>query len=52
MQLEFLDMREHAMVCSDYAIKTIQLAFPDQINKITQERQWQLDELKQILSLT
>ena len=40
-------MREHAMVCSDYAIKTIQLAFPDQMNRITQERQWQLNELKQ-----
>ena len=40
-------MREHAMVCSDYAVKTIQLAFPDQIDKITQERQWQLNELKQ-----
>lgn len=40
-------MRGHAMVCSDYAIKTIQLAFPDQLDKITQERQWQLNELKQ-----
>lgn len=40
-------MREHAMVCSDYAIKTIQLAFPGQIDKITQERQWQLNVLKQ-----
>jgi len=40
-------MREHAMVCSDYAIKTIQIAFPDQIDKITQERQWQLNQLKQ-----
>jgi len=40
-------MREHAMVCSDYAIKTIQLAFPHQMNRITQERQWQLNELKQ-----
>lgn len=39
-------MKEHAMVCSDYAIKTIQLAFPDQMNKISQERQWQFDELK------
>ena len=39
-------MREHAMVCSDYAIKTIQLAFPDQIDKISQERKWQLNELK------
>ena len=41
--------REHAMVCSDYAIKTIQLAFPNQIHKITQERQWQLNELKQYI---
>lgn len=39
-------MREHAMVCSDYAIKTIQLAFPDQMDKISQERLWQLNELK------
>jgi len=39
-------MREHAMVCSDYAVKTIQLAFPDHFDKITQERQWQLNELK------
>lgn len=39
-------MREHAMVCSDYAIKTIQLAFPEQMDKISQERQWQLNELK------
>ncbi len=40
-------MREHAMICSDYAIKTIQLAFPDQMDKILQERKWQLNELKQ-----
>ena len=39
-------MREHAMVCSDYAIKTIQLVFPDNINKVSDERQWQLNELK------
>jgi hypothetical protein len=38
-------MKEHAMVCSDYAVKTIQLAFPDNLDKITAERQWQLDEL-------
>ena len=42
-------MREHAMVCSDYAIKTIQLVFPDNLDKITEERQWQLNELKQFL---
>jgi hypothetical protein len=72
-------MREHAMVCSDYATKTIQLIFPEQIappyirdkvktstrrnfheplnlspaktsleEKISEERQWQLKELKKI----
>lgn len=40
-------MREHAMVCSDYAIKTTQLLFSDPIDKISLERQWQLNELKQ-----
>ena len=39
-------MREHAMVCSDYAIKTIQLVFSNNANKISDERQWQLNELK------
>jgi len=39
-------MREHAMVCSDYAIKTIQMAFPGQMDKITEERQWQINMLK------
>jgi len=39
-------MKEHAMVCSDYAIKTIQLAFSGNKDKITEERQWQLNELK------
>lgn len=42
-------MREHAMVCSDYALKTIELAFLNNTDKITEERQWQLNELKQIL---
>jgi hypothetical protein len=40
-------MKEHAIICSDYAVKTIQLAFPDNIDKITEERAWQLKELKQ-----
>ena len=39
-------MREHAMVCSDYAIKSVQIAFPDNFDKITKERQWQLNELR------
>jgi len=42
-------MREHAMVCSDYAVKTLQIAFPENAEKITEERQWQLNELKQII---
>ena len=42
-------MREHAMVASDYAIKTIQLAFANDLDKITEERQWQLNQLKQFL---
>ena len=45
-------MREHAMVCSDYAIKTIQLAFPEQIDKILQERKWQLNELNNTNNMT
>ena len=38
-------MKEHAMVCSDYAIKTVQLAFPNDKEKITEERKWQLEAL-------
>lgn len=45
-------MREHAMVCSDYAVKTVQLAFPDSIEKITKERQWQLEALQTLLIMT
>lgn len=40
-------MREHAMVCADYAIKTIGLAFPDDLNRIKKEREWQLEALRQ-----
>ena len=45
-------MRENAMVCSDNAIKTMQIAFPENIEKITEERQWQLNELKQSMEWT
>ncbi len=41
-------MKEHAMVCSDYAIKTIQLAYPNAKERITEEREWQLKALKEI----
>jgi hypothetical protein len=39
-------MREHAMVASDYAIKTIDLISSNDIEAITREREWQLNELK------
>nr|WP_308743365.1 hypothetical protein [uncultured Anaerocolumna sp.] len=39
-------MREHAMVASDYAIKTIDLISSNDIEAITKEREWQLNELK------
>lgn len=38
-------MKEHAMVCSDYAIKTVQLSSSDDLNRITAEREWQINEL-------
>lgn len=39
-------MREHAMVASDYAVKTIGLMSADDESAITAERQWQLNALK------
>lgn len=39
-------MKEHAIVCSDYSIKTIQLVSSSDLDRITAERQWQIDELK------
>ncbi len=39
-------MREHAMVVSDYAIKTIYLICPNDFSAINQERKWQYNELK------
>ena len=41
-------MKEHAMVCSDYAIKTVQLAFPNNKDKIEEKRKWQLYALEEI----
>ncbi|MEK6189606.1 MAG: hypothetical protein N2A99_01270 [Carnobacterium alterfunditum] len=41
-------MREHSMVASDYAIKTIGLLNSNNINAITREREWQLNELKRL----
>jgi hypothetical protein len=42
-------MREHAMVASDYAIKTIALISSNDMNAITLEREWQLNEIKKFL---
>lgn len=38
-------MKEHAMVCSDYAIKTVQLSSSNDLEKIRAEREWQINEL-------
>ncbi len=45
-------MKEHAMVCSDYAIKTVQLAYPKEKKRIREEREWQLKTLKEIIAST
>ena len=39
-------MREHAMVASDYSVKTIGLLSSDDMEAITAEREWQLSELR------
>ena len=45
-------MREHAMVCSDYAVKTIELLSNGNTHQISEEREWQINELKRILALS
>lgn len=42
-------MRGHAMIAADYAIKTINLAFNNDMVKIIEEREWQLDKLNKYL---
>ncbi len=42
-------MKEHAMVASDYTIKTIGLISSNDTEAITTERLWQLNELKELL---
>lgn len=39
-------MREHAMVASDYAVKTINLKYPGDINAVKAEREWQINTLR------
>lgn len=38
-------MRGHAMVAADYAIKTINLAFNNDLKRAREEREWQLHKL-------
>jgi len=41
-------MKEHAMVASDYAIKVVNLLFPDDMTAVEKERIWQINQLKEI----
>ena len=45
-------MREHAMVCSDYAVKTVGLLSNNDMKQISAELLWQIGELKKLLSVT
>lgn len=42
-------MKEHAIVASDYAVKVIGLISSNDMDAITSEREWQLNELKKFL---
>lgn len=42
-------MKEHAMVASDYALKTIGLIHANNTEAVTIEREWQLNEIKKFL---
>lgn len=41
-------MKEHAMVASDYAVKTINLLFPEDLDSVKHERLWQIAHLKSV----
>ena len=41
-------MREHAMVVSDYAVKVINLLYPDRMDMVKTERQRQITLLKEV----
>ena len=45
-------MKEHGMVASDYAIKCFNIAYPNNKDKVEQERLWQINELRKICSET
>ena len=44
-------MKEHSMVASDYAVKTIGLITSNNAEAIAAERSWQLNELKKLFIL-
>ena len=41
-------MKEHAMVASDYAVKVVNLLYPNDIDAVKNERLWQISCLKAI----
>ena len=41
-------MKQHAMVASDYAVKVINLLYPDNMDAVRQERLWQINQLNEI----
>lgn len=41
-------MKEHAIVASDYAIKFINIMYNNNLEKVTEERNWQLRKLNDI----
>ena len=41
-------MKEHSMVASDYAVKIINLLYNNDLEKVTEERLWQLERIKEI----
>lgn len=41
-------MKEHAMVASDYAVKVVNLLFPNDLDAVSCERLWQIECLKSV----
>ncbi|MDO4500997.1 MAG: hypothetical protein Q4B60_06980 [Erysipelotrichaceae bacterium] len=41
-------MKEHGMVASDYAIKVINLMYPKNMDRVIEERKWQISELEKL----
>ena len=45
-------MKERGIVASDYAIKCCNIAYPNNKDKVEQERLWQINELRKVCSET